>query len=740
MRYNLFKKSHNAFLSKGIALFLSMTLVLLSIPPTPLFAQDDPRDLMELVSQLTGVPLDEMNEEVNLPEPAQADTTLSFLGDQLQLSESDDDFEDEDEEVEEDEEEDQEDEEAEDEEGESQKPDHLQQHSEDHRQDGEHRQDEEHRPSEVEELEFENALAHLSPDFASAVIVKSLEAEDLESLVLLDIEVGIAIIRGKIVLFTSGSEHEIRVHPTVTEMLEDASLIAHSHPIGEISEPSFFDIDHAVEGVEYLISVDGIYAYNQSGLLSATPFDEDYLIEEIRRYHKPNASTVSTRGILNEFIKATDEFNADPLNSLIFRAASASPPADTTPPIGAFGIAGLPPSPPPVSDPVLSHTSPFRTTIQTNDADVRYARFLYTDDFNLRRADGFQVWTHSWNKDTRQWVLITNPFNQDGIPDSNIFVNETHSLALSGWLPIISGTTFYDLLKLMPDGDNSKAIAILFRDATGNITTLGDVSRNTTLHTRYEDQRKQIILRTTPTTSMTFVSATEDVTRFFSISGNDVGGDFLTRSIVDLPNNGTLSCSSSGTKSGTTTSWSCSYRGFLNFNGFDSFQYRVSDGFRTSLTRTVTVSVFAVPDNPVALNDFASVSEDSSVQIAVLSNDFDADGNSLTIGRVNGINVVNGSVVSVSNGTVTVEFSGTRLRFRPNTNYSGPASFTYNAKDSTGRLSATAATVSVTVFAVPDNPIANNDFASVNEDSSVQIAVLNNDFDADGNSLTIGRV
>ena len=46
---------------------------------------------------------------------------------------------------------------------------------------------------------------------------------------------------------------------------------------------------------------------------------------------------------------------------------------------------------------------------------------------------------------------------------------------------------------------------------------------------------------------------------------------------------------------------------------------------------TVTIYVTCVNDAPVVHNDTATVTEDSSVTIPVLENDYDADGDPLTV-------------------------------------------------------------------------------------------------------------
>ena len=129
---------------------------------------------------------------------------------------------------------------------------------------------------------------------------------------------------------------------------------------------------------------------------------------------------------------------------------------------------------------------------------------------------------------------------------------------------------------------------------------------------------------------------------------------------------------------------------------------------------------------PVAVDDTATVAEDSEVSVAVLSNDSDADGDTLTIE----------SFTQGTNGSVVI--SGSNLVYTPSANFNGSDSFSYTINDGTGLTDT--ATVSVTVTAVNDNPVANDDSATTEEDVAVTINLVANDTDIDGDSLSIESV
>jgi autotransporter-associated beta strand protein/VCBS repeat-containing protein len=118
---------------------------------------------------------------------------------------------------------------------------------------------------------------------------------------------------------------------------------------------------------------------------------------------------------------------------------------------------------------------------------------------------------------------------------------------------------------------------------------------------------------------------------------------------------------------------------------------------------------------PIANNDSYTVAEDGTLNGNVLTNDTDAQNNTMTAALVSGpLNAA--SFVLNSNGTFS---------YTPNSNYFGPDSFTYKAND--GQADSNVATVSITVTSVNDAPVANNDSDSVNEDGSVTTDVVAND-------------
>ncbi|MFC1716754.1 tandem-95 repeat protein [Candidatus Poribacteria bacterium] len=196
---------------------------------------------------------------------------------------------------------------------------------------------------------------------------------------------------------------------------------------------------------------------------------------------------------------------------------------------------------------------------------------------------------------------------------------------------------------------------------------------------------------------------------------SDVNGDPLTAILDSDVSNGTLALNADG---------SFTYTPNADYNGPDSFTYHANDGFADSNIATADITVGAVNDAPVAYNDAYSTDEDTPLNIAatgVLSNDTDVDGDPLT--AILDSDVSNGALALNANGSFT---------YTPNVDCNGSDSFTYHAND--GFADSNIATVDITVGAVNDAPVANDDSYSTDEDTPLNIAapgVLGNDSDVD---------
>ena len=203
---------------------------------------------------------------------------------------------------------------------------------------------------------------------------------------------------------------------------------------------------------------------------------------------------------------------------------------------------------------------------------------------------------------------------------------------------------------------------------------------------------------------------------------SDVDGDPLTAVLVTGPAHGTLSLNANG---------AFTYTPAANFNGADAFTYRANDGALDSNLATVALTITAVNDAPVAVNDAYTTAEDTALTVAaasgVLGNDSDLDGDPLSAVLVTG----------PAHGTLSLNADGA-FTYTPAANFNGADAFTYRAND--GALDSNLATVALTITPVNDAPVAVNDAYTTAEDTALTVAaasgVLGNDSDLDGDPLS----
>src|SRR5215210_3618008 len=132
----------------------------------------------------------------------------------------------------------------------------------------------------------------------------------------------------------------------------------------------------------------------------------------------------------------------------------------------------------------------------------------------------------------------------------------------------------------------------------------------------------------------------------------DADGGPISITSVTQPANGAVVITGGGT--GLTYQPSANYCNTPPGTALDTFTYTLTPGGSSA---TVTVTVTCVEDDPVAVNDSATVTEDSGANaVNVLANDTDPDGGAISIT----------SVTQPGNGTVVIIGGGTGLTYAPN--------------------------------------------------------------------------
>ncbi|WP_157632549.1 tandem-95 repeat protein, partial [Cochleicola gelatinilyticus] len=218
------------------------------------------------------------------------------------------------------------------------------------------------------------------------------------------------------------------------------------------------------------------------------------------------------------------------------------------------------------------------------------------------------------------------------------------------------------------------------------------------------------------------VVSTEDTPVIIDVTANDsdIDGniDPTSVTIVTPPTNGTVTID--------PVTGEVTYTPNPDFSGTDTFEYEVCDNGVPVIcdTATVTVTVGAINDAPIAEDDSEITSEDTPVTIDVASNDTDLDG------MIDPTSVV--IVTPPTNGTVTIDPVTGEVTYTPNADFNGTDTFEYQICDNGVPVLCDTATVTVTVDPVNDAPIAEDDSEITSEDTPVTIDVANNDSDLDG--------
>ena len=223
-------------------------------------------------------------------------------------------------------------------------------------------------------------------------------------------------------------------------------------------------------------------------------------------------------------------------------------------------------------------------------------------------------------------------------------------------------------------------------------------------------------------------STAEDTAVSGNVLTNDTNtdGGALTASKLTNPAHGTATVASDG---------AFTYTPAANYNGSDSFTYRATDGI-TSDDATVSITVTAVNDPPVASTAGATTNEDTTVNVTVAT-DVDSTDGSASCTLVDGDgNAYLGRVTNAAGFSVDVD---------PPDDFSGALTLTCTVTDGAGASAQSQSTIAVGVTAVNDAPVAVDDPAAgstitADEGGSVGVDVVANDLDVDSSNLTVDEI
>ncbi len=201
------------------------------------------------------------------------------------------------------------------------------------------------------------------------------------------------------------------------------------------------------------------------------------------------------------------------------------------------------------------------------------------------------------------------------------------------------------------------------------------------------------------------VTTSEDQGVALTLRGVDVDSHSLTYTVATPPQQGTL----------TGVPPQVIYTPKANYHGPDVFTFMVSDGVNPAPTATVTITVAAVNDRPLAATQAVAISEEQPISLTLTGSDADSD--ALTY------------MVLAQPAHGTLGGIAPALRYTPTADFSGTDRFTFGVSD--GISDSLAAVVTVTVEPVNDAPLAAGQNVTTTEDNAVAITLSAADRDAD---------
>ena len=222
-----------------------------------------------------------------------------------------------------------------------------------------------------------------------------------------------------------------------------------------------------------------------------------------------------------------------------------------------------------------------------------------------------------------------------------------------------------------------------------------------------------------------------------TLAGDDADGDALTFD-AGTATNGLVTVPGSVTCDGNTPSHctaTVTYTPNADYFGGDSFTYTVNDGTADSAPATATMTITLVNDAPsFTKGTDQTVAEDSGAQsvtdwaTAIAAGPANEAGQVVTLSATTDNDALFSAVPTINGGG--------DLTYTPAANAFGIATVSVKASDDGGTADGGVAesaiqTFTITVTAVNDVPVADNDSHTTDEDTNVDIPVLTNDTDAD---------
>ncbi|MFA5147286.1 MAG: Ig-like domain-containing protein [Candidatus Omnitrophota bacterium] len=270
--------------------------------------------------------------------------------------------------------------------------------------------------------------------------------------------------------------------------------------------------------------------------------------------------------------------------------------------------------------------------------------------------------------------------------------------ATNGTIEWISSTPPI-VLKYIPAAGYTGRDSFQFKVSNGSVT-----SNNATVTIKVAPSA----VNTAPGANAQSVTTAENTAKSITLNATDADGDRFDYIIVTKPLRGWI----------TGTAPNVTYTPFTNYNGPDSFTFKVNDLEADSNLATVSITVTAVQTAPIANNQ--TLTAESGCATAIRLVGFDPDGNPVTYAVLS----------QPSHGAL----AGTApdMSYTSDAGYAGDDSFTFRVND--GTANSNNATVAIKVIPVNRSPVAYPQTISVFKNTPTAITL--GATDADGDNLT----
>jgi len=216
---------------------------------------------------------------------------------------------------------------------------------------------------------------------------------------------------------------------------------------------------------------------------------------------------------------------------------------------------------------------------------------------------------------------------------------------------------------------------------------------------------------TAPVAIAQTLTTRKNTARTITLAGSDADNHPLVFSVLNQPANGTLS----------GLSPNLIYTPNANYEGPESFSFKVNDGEADSAPATVAITVTPVNDAPVAQAQAVTTAEDTLKSIPLAGSDLEGDALTYT--------VVTPPVRGTLGGTPP------NFTYTPQENYHGADSFTFRVND--GIADSAPALVEIMITPVNDAPVAADQSVETPEGVAKDVFLTATDIDLDVLSFAI---